>query len=359
MVLVLALALARRPSSWKTSLSLFRKRLSATGLPATAPRPRVPTSGGISSSSSGGSLHEEKILRLVKERNALGVISLEHFKQLRSTADLRRDLQLGPGRRFPATENDLDSYESTSEGGESFENRIYAFIVTYPAGRELRTFKSTLELCQVLRDAVKAHRSLFQTAKILHRDISPWNIIITDSKNPQEPQGILIDLDAAMELSVGPRTPGEVTGTRPFMAIGVLKARYPRYRYDLESFLYVLLWTVISNGAENPPRGSKLRGWSRGDWDDLAARKTSDMDVDEFQNILGEFPSGFDSIKIAAEMMRRLLFPMVDGALWTGVDSSSEAVNALYDGIIDAFEQAISVESLEQGDFRRDEAHTS
>jgi hypothetical protein len=49
-----------------------------------------------------------------------------------------------------------------------------------------------------LCDAVKAHRSLFVKAKILHRDISENNIIITDPKTADGCTGMLIDLDLAI-----------------------------------------------------------------------------------------------------------------------------------------------------------------
>ncbi|CRL22818.1 Tyrosine-protein kinase, active site [Penicillium camemberti] len=203
-----------------------------------------------------------------------------------------------------------------------------------------------LELLQVLRDAIKAHRSLFQDAQILHQDVSAQNIIIVDSPGQQGSRGIMIDLDVAQNLAEGPRTPGEVTGTRPFMSIGILRRRRHTYRHDLESFLYVLLWTVISNGAQNPPRTSALRQWNQGTWDESAMRKTQDMTDTNFGRILAEFNPEHQLLKPVAENMRQLLFPIKDEAIWTGTDSSPKAVNELYDGIIDAFEVAISQQKI-------------
>jgi len=128
------------------------------------------------------------------------------------------------------------------------------------------------------------------------------------------------------------------------MAISVLKNESHTYRHDLESFLYVFLWTIITNHTENPLETSKLRQWSNGDWNELAVCKSLDMDQDSFQNILKEFTPEFHSLKPLAESLRQILFPLQNGVIWTGTDSSPEAVDRLYDGMICAFEEAIASE---------------
>jgi serine/threonine protein kinase len=52
-------------------------------------------------------------------------------------------------------------------------------------------------LLTVLHDAIKVHQSLLGKAKILHRDISENNIIITDPETANGFSGMLIDLDLA------------------------------------------------------------------------------------------------------------------------------------------------------------------
>lgn len=89
------------------------------------------------------------------------------------------------------------------------------------------------------------------------------------------------------------------------------------YRHDLESFLYVFLWIVISNGAENPPVGSKLRVWNRGAWYELAMQKSHDMHKENFRETLAEFPT-HNSLKPFAEALRQILFP-IDGACGRGL----------------------------------------
>ncbi|KAK8105324.1 hypothetical protein PG999_008683 [Apiospora kogelbergensis] len=191
---------------------------------------------------------------------------------------------------------------------------------------------------------MKCHRSLYYDANVLHQDISPGNMVILDGQDGGKPRGVLIDLDSAIELAEGLGTEQRITGTRPFMAIGVLKDECHTYRHDLESFLYVFLWTIITNHTENPPETSKLRQWSNGDWNELAACKCLDMNQDNFQIILEEFTPEFHSLKPLAESLRHVLFPLRDGVIWTGSYDSSEAVDTLYDRMIHAFEEAIGSE---------------
>ena len=56
-----------------------------------------------------------------------------------------------------------------------------------------------------LRDAIKAHRSLYLEGSILHRDISENNIIITNPKQANGFTGMLIDADLA-KIAGGGRT---------------------------------------------------------------------------------------------------------------------------------------------------------
>ena len=305
---------------------------------------------------------ERTLLKLAKEKNTWGVISIEYDKEDANTAILLQAHQRGRYRRFLTAQHRTEGSEAvrrrgqgsfcgirgimkdTEETNVAFEGRILTYVVVSPAGRPLQTFKNRLELLQVLRDAVKGHRSLFQDAKILHQDVSPQNIIITDAEHDGDPKGILIDFDVAMNLADGPRTPSEVVGTRPFMAIGILRKRRHTYRHDLESFLYVFLWTVIAERAENPPRTSRLRQWNKGSWDESAMKKTHDMNHDNFAVLLAGFTPEFDSLKPLAETLRQILFPIEENEIWTGTDSAPIVVNRLYNEIVSAFNAAINQE---------------
>lgn len=304
---------------------------------------------------------EDQVLRHANKRNVWGLLSLDYFDEIVDTAELRSGLRHRPNRRFPPKDeggpainvpsnSGIDSH--TVETDETFRVRTMVCIITSPCGRPLHTYESVLELLQVLRDAVQSHRSLYEDGGILHQDIAPGNIIISDQQcvDPVEaPKGVLIDLDVAMLLDVGPRNPGgiSITGTPPFMAIGALKGRPRTYRHDLESFLYVLLWVIIADdGAESPPEGSRLRRWRGGSYEEMAGRKMVDMAPDGFQSILLEFAPEYQTLQPLAEGFRQLLFPIRvdDGTLWTGTVSSRDGRAMLYDGILQMLDQAISLQ---------------
>lgn len=306
---------------------------------------------------------EDELLKLAKKKCVGGAVSLDYYQELESTANLRRGLRWGTQRRFARLHSRKRNgniegqreevtcigdglVEHTEDTDNFFQNRVLTCIVTSPVGRPLHTFRSLLELLQVFRDAIKCHRSLCYDARILHQDVSPGNMIILDGQDEGKPRGILIDLDSAIELAEGVETELDITGTRPFMAIGVLKSERHTYRHDLESFLYVFLWTIITNHTESPPETSKLRQWSSGDWVELAVRKSLDMDSDGFQTILREFPPELHSLKPLAERLRQVLFPLRAGVIWTGTDGAPEVVDELYNGMIRAFEETIVSEGV-------------
>ena len=120
-------------------------------------------------------------------------------------------------------------------------NRPLQCLAILPAGLALWDFRTIEEPLTALRDSIKAHSSLYFKGKILHRDISENNIIITDPKKANGFTGMLIDLDLTKEI--GSEQIGEThpTGTMEFMSIEVLRKVPHSYRHDVESF-YVLLW---------------------------------------------------------------------------------------------------------------------
>lgn len=305
---------------------------------------------------------EDELLRLAKEKNVWAAVSLDHYAELESTANLRRSLRWGKHRRFVRSQSawrrsstdteqqkmvcDVNGlFDCTEETDNFFQNRILACVVTSPVGRPLHTFQSSTELLRVFRDAIRCHRSLYCDAKILHQDISPGNIIILDSDDEDKPKGMLIDLDSAKEITEEPAEDPGITGTRPFMAIGVLKGEDHTYRHDLESFLYVLLWMIITNQRDDPPESSRLRQWSAGDWDELATRKSLDMCQENFQCLLEEFAPAYRLLMPLAEILHRILFVPVDESISTKSDLSPRAVDSLYGEMISVFEGAISSQS--------------
>ncbi|KAG6041968.1 hypothetical protein E4U17_001609 [Claviceps sp. LM77 group G4] len=279
----------------------------------------------------------------------------------KSSSDHTSDDASGSKRRRSASQksklatvlNDQLSIGNTkpslyTPGEDLWENRIYSCLVVSPAGRVISEFRTIKELLEAERDAIKAHRSLYVKGKILHRDISSNNIIITNLETANGFKGMLIDLDLAKIRDSGPSGARHQTGTMQFMAVEVLRKTDHTYRHDLESFFYVLLWMCArqawSNGfagEEKPPKDSLLRKWEIGSFKDIVRIKAGDMTVDGLEHIMGEFPKVMDVVKPLCLKIRKILFPLdKDERMIFGTPDGDPA--QLYSPIIAAFNEAIS-----------------
>lgn len=238
---------------------------------------------------------------------------------------------------------------------ETYGNRIHYCLVVSPAGRPLHAYRSTKELLEALRDAIKGHRSLLENGKILHRDISENNIIIAEAASEGDPKGILIDLDLAKELDSVTSGASHRTGTMQFMAIEVLEGRGHTYRHDLESLFYVFTWMCIRYGSEDTgdwmatsalghrkrvkaTTTSILRDWYTGNYKQIANAKRGHMDKNGFENVVAEFAPRNEDLKQLARELRNVLFPIRDGAIFTGTLRDNDI---MYDGMMNAFSRAI------------------
>ena len=200
-------------------------------------------------------------------------------------------------------------------GEDLWENRIYSCLIVSPAGRVISEFRTIKELLESERDAIKAHRSLYVKGRILHRDISPNNIIITNPETANGFKGMLIDLDLAKVRDSGPSGARHQTGTMQFMAVEVLRKIDHTYRHDLESFFYVLLWMCArqswNNGfgvGQEPPKESILREWEIGSFKVIASVKRGHMTVNGMDEIMDEFPEAMEVVKPLCLKIRTILF---------------------------------------------------
>jgi serine/threonine protein kinase len=160
---------------------------------------------------------------------------------------------------------------------------------------------------ETLCDAIAGHKSLFENGKILHRDVSEKNIIITEHASEGGRKGRLIDLDLAKELDNVSSGARHRTGTMQFMAIEVLEGKGHTYRHDLESFFYVFLWMCIRYGHEDTGelkalnrsrmKISRLRRWYTGTYTEIADVKLGHMDKNQFEYIVAEFAPVFGELK--------------------------------------------------------------
>ncbi|CAD6506426.1 BgTH12-07352 [Blumeria graminis f. sp. triticale] len=218
-----------------------------------------------------------------------------------------------------------------------------------PYGRPIDKFRSALELIIGISDAIKAHRSLLMDAKILHRDISVNNILLTGIETSDKLGGVLIDLDLATLLKDGKVQEKDrvVTGTMQFIALDILSNSFATtgavvnhtYRHDLESFLYVLIWVCINCGWNKGtnPHEVFLSKWYTGTAQEIHLHKEYYITLGSFEKVLFKFSPMFDDVKVLAEEFRDLLF---NSNIKTRT-GNLEDPNKLYEPIIAAFDRAI------------------
>lgn len=261
------------------------------------------------------------------EKRKSGPRAAPKFTTTKSTASGNRDLPFKP-ENLEVTLGSMDLTDDISpyQARLYMLNRMYNLVITTPVGTPIMKCINATQVAQTLLGALVGHASLFFAGKILHRDISINNIMHTSTPFPltddqlavnadilpasKQLQGFLIDLDYAVQhpptaVSGAPHR----TGTLPFMSINVLSDKPHGYRDDLESFLYVLIWTCITdeNGLVDPD--SKLRFWNEGELYQIAASKSFAMtNKDRFEDLLCEFEPQYAGLETLAERWRKVLF---------------------------------------------------
>ncbi|KAF1819704.1 uncharacterized protein K489DRAFT_412416 [Dissoconium aciculare CBS 342.82] len=285
-----------------------------------------------------------------KKRKSIDQEQAPNTKKSRSNSQASRLSQVHEAN---ASFNDSQQSQAIAPTDEPFVDRVLYVQATQPAGRPLAEFSDVRQLLAALRDAIKTHRSLFLDGHIIHRDVSQWNIIITDPSENDGLSGALIDLElgAVVEKGQNVRTGlKRMTGTLKYMAIEVLELGMSgarpdlehTYRHDLESFFYVFLDMCLNCGWSEgkAPKKDPLRAWyALPDYDNIVRAKLGDMGPTVFETlILPKFSPKFECVKSLATALRDILFLRVD-KLRTETPTGSPSV--LYDQMITAFDKAI------------------
>ncbi|CAD6501124.1 BgTH12-01378 [Blumeria graminis f. sp. triticale] len=249
-----------------------------------------------------------------------------------------------------AETNNVEAYCEVEVKFAEIRDRHSSAVATIPYGRSLHEVESPLELVTVLRDAIKAHWSLMTDAKILHRDISANNIIMTGSEACKDWKGFVIDLDLAVLLTDGKSQEKRqaMTGTMEFMALEVLSGSCETtgavvehsYRHDLESFFYVLLWQCLSCGWEDGKNPNKeyLSKWYTGTAKEILKFKKGELKRSTFiEELLPRFSKKFLKVRHLAKEFRKTLF-WPYGEFYIG---SHKDNNVLYSASLKIFNEAI------------------
>ncbi|TFY60559.1 hypothetical protein EVG20_g7375 [Dentipellis fragilis] len=138
-------------------------------------------------------------------------------------------------------------------GSELSRNQVFRVLVC-ECLEHLWTVRSLDEFKSVFVDIVRFHRVAYLKAGILHGDLSFANLMLRRDAS-ERVTGVLNDWDLAIRMnSKNKLLPG---GTMPFIATELLQRDPPRqrYRHDLESFVWILVWSMYQidfTGADLP-----------------------------------------------------------------------------------------------------------
>jgi hypothetical protein len=185
---------------------------------------------------------------------------------------------------------------------------------------------------------ISGHRRIYVKERILHRDLSPGNLMFlrpkSTSSSQNVPIGILNDFDNAIILSSSYQNTrrsewGSRIGTTPFMAISLLDTSFTkpevlnRYCHDLESLFYILVWTVVGADRNRDVNGMgemerlknerRITGWEDEDWIKALDNKVAFLDSEGTRLIdCFVFPPHETSRAVCGEMMKAFARPLSD-----------------------------------------------
>ncbi|KAF3934314.1 hypothetical protein ABW19_dt0207913 [Dactylella cylindrospora] len=196
-------------------------------------------------------------------------------------------------------------------------NRVHRRVILRDYGKAIYKATSRAALLGALEGCIAGHESLYQ-AGFLHRDISINNLMINEDKNNPSWPSFLIDLDLAIKVQREAASGAQgKTGTRAFMAIGVLLGEHHSFMHDLESFFWVLFWICIHyHGPGNARVVPLLDKWNYVNTEELALLKKGQIsDEEDFLKFADtNFTAQYQPLAPWVNRLRRKVFP--NGERW-------------------------------------------
>ena len=210
---------------------------------------------------------------------------------------------------------------SPTKGGISppMWNRVHRRVITCDYGKALYRASCQAALLTALVGCIEGYESLHTRAGMIQCDVSIGNLMMNEEDgNPSWPS-FLIDLDLAIkEQRQGYSGARGKTGTRAFMAIGVLYGEKHSFRHDLESFFWVLFWMCIHyNGPNKQSRVvPTFEKWNYVDTEELASLKKAVVDDggDFLRTVEKNFTSYYQPLIQSVNSLRKVVFP--GGVRW-------------------------------------------
>jgi hypothetical protein len=163
---------------------------------------------------------------------------------------------------------------SLTKGGRATANRVHRRVIVRDCGKPIYMASSKASLLAALEGCIAGYESLHTQAGMLQCDISPNNLVINEEDDNPSWSAFLIDLDLATKEQWEKLSEARgKTGTRAFMAIGVLHDDEPHsFMHDLESF-WVFFWICIHYNGLQRRVVQQFDKWNYANTEELAKLK--------------------------------------------------------------------------------------
>ncbi|KAF2453900.1 hypothetical protein BDY21DRAFT_326859 [Lineolata rhizophorae] len=211
---------------------------------------------------------------------------------------------------------------SSPTKAQPIPNRVHRRVIVSDYGKLIYKASSRVALLAALEACIEGHQSLVNRVGLLQCDISPNNLIVDEGDGNRPLRAFLIDLDLAIkEQREGCSGALGKTGTRAFMAIGVLLDEKHSFMHDLESFFWVLFWICIHYDGPGKEIGpTEFESWNYESDRKLATLKSGTIhDEGDFLRTLEEnFTPYYKPLIPHVNHLRRKIFP--GGRRWRKED---------------------------------------
>ena len=264
--------------------------------------------------------------------NARGSITTSNTPRLHSNIRRGRDTSTAGQKRSssqtdislpPPNKRTCTSSPTKDRGNPREWDRVHRRVILSDYGKPLYKASSRVAMLTALESCIEGYESFHTRTGMLQSDISIGNLMMNEDDDNPSWRAFIIDLDLAIkeqrEESSGAR--GK-TGTRAFMAIGVLYSEKHSFMHDLESFFWVFFWICIHySGPNKQPRVvPQFEEWNYVDTEKLAKLKKGTVSHEEdFKNTIDEnFTLYYHSLRPWMNRLRKVVFP--NGGRWENDD---------------------------------------
>jgi len=149
------------------------------------------------------------------------------------------------------------SSSPTKTGSRTAPNMVHRRVIVRDYGKAIYKASSRVALLDAMVGCIEGHESLRRETGMLQGDISINNLMMNEDEYNPSWRSFLIDLDLAIkEQREGPSGARGKTGTRAFMAVGLLLGEEHSFMHELESNLLGALLDMRS------VRWARQRHWA-------------------------------------------------------------------------------------------------